>query len=83
MVDMIVEGLAKLGNRATNPVMEKLRELVGKPRNELIKERLIIVLGNLNLMKIPIPVDFWSALRTESLLSDAVQTPDGPLAPRA
>lgn len=47
VADMIVEGLAKLGNRATNPVMEKLRELVGKPRNELIKERLITVLGNL------------------------------------
>lgn len=39
--------------------------------------------SNLRLMMMPIPVEFWSALRSEGLISDAVQTSDGPLASTA
>ena len=51
VADMVVEGLVKLGNRAFNPVFDKLDEYVGKPGNALVKERLITVLGNLKNQK--------------------------------
>ena len=41
------------------------------------------VKNNLRLMTMPIPVEFWSSLRSEGLISDAVQTSDGPLASTA
>ena len=35
---------------------------------------------NLHLISLSIPVDFWSTMRSEGLLNDAVRTPAGPLA---
>jgi len=51
MGEMIVQGLTKIGKRAADPVIAKLKDIANETGQIKLKERLITILGNIKSKK--------------------------------